>query len=267
MVRPYGYTQQIIETLDVIQDNSTNVYNYKGLNFLSKLSHKNNHLVICFHGAVQGRGTNRIVFRGYNYNLQNTDMVCVTDYLLNVYDDYKVNWTLSTKKYDVESIYEEVFDYIIHRRPYTKVIFTGTSAGGYPSLKFACTFHCTALLSNSQIYLEDYGAGTGWGMGHLKAMLAKNDDTLLYSDKEIETILCEHKPKHVILYNNINDSTYKRDLVPLLQYIKDNDLSHLFTIHTFEYTGVIPAGWTQHHIQFPGNQRHMHVLQQLIHTD
>ena len=63
---------------------------------------------------------------------------------------------MSTKKYNVEHIYVELFTYLIDKQKYNKVIFTGTSAGGFPSLKFACKFNCIALISNSQIYLEKH---------------------------------------------------------------------------------------------------------------
>jgi len=50
MVEAYGYKQQIINELNNIDNNTNNFYNYKGLNFLSKLSCQNENLVIIFHG-------------------------------------------------------------------------------------------------------------------------------------------------------------------------------------------------------------------------
>ena len=46
------------------------IYNYKGLNFLSKLSSKNENIVVSFHGATMGFGTERIFFRGYDWEIQ-----------------------------------------------------------------------------------------------------------------------------------------------------------------------------------------------------
>ena len=94
MVQAYGYKQQIINELNNIDNNTNNFYNYKGLNFLCKLSSKNKNLVISFHDAVPNNGTNRIIFHGYNYEIDDTNIVCISDYLINIYHEYKVNWTL-----------------------------------------------------------------------------------------------------------------------------------------------------------------------------
>ena len=157
MIKAYSYNQQIINDLNKIEDNSNNFYNYKGLNFLSRLQENNKNIVIIFHGAVQGEGVNRVVFRGYDWNINNTDIICISDFLLNKYHKYNINWSLETKKYKTDSIYKELFSYLISKKQYSNIIFTGTSAGGFPSIKFACMFNAIALISNSQIYIERYG--------------------------------------------------------------------------------------------------------------
>ena len=235
MVERYGYKQQIINELNNIDNDTNNFYNYKGLNFLCKLSSKNKNLVILFHGAVpdsvgETKGTNRVVFRGYNYEIDDTNIVCISDYLLNIYNEYRVNWTLSTYKHNVEYIYDELFTYLITQQKYSKVIFSGTSAGGFPSLKFACKFNCIALVSNSQIYLENYGGFKRGGFGGknyklgLLDILDKYNDEIIYKNKQIENIIDEFKPKKLIIYNNKKDTTYERDIVPLIQYINNKTL-------------------------------------------
>lgn len=260
----YGFKTINVSSLedDIIEGDFH--YNYKGLNFLSKLKSENKNLVIIFHGAVKGNGTDRIIFRGYNYEIDNTNIVCITDYLLNIYDDYKVNWTLSTDKHNVEYIYDEIFTYLINQQKYNKIIFTGTSAGGFPSLKFACKFNCSALISNSQIYLEEYGKNNGSGFYRLKNMVEKNNDKLIYKNKQIEFIIDEYKPKKVIIFNNKKDSTFKNDIVPLTQYINNSKISHLFQINLFDYDGIIPTGKDHHSIQFPGNKKHLNILREVI---
>ena len=85
VLEAYGYKQQIIKSLKNINDESENFYTYKNLSFLSKLKPDNRKLVIIFHGAVPGEGIDRIIFRGYNWKFKNTDVVCISDYLLNIY--------------------------------------------------------------------------------------------------------------------------------------------------------------------------------------
>lgn len=264
MAEAYGYKQQTINELNNIDNNTNNLYNYKGLFFLCKLSSTNKNLVIIFHGAVPGNGTNRIVFRGYDYKIDDTNIVCISDYLLNIYDKYKVNWTLSTDKHNVEYIYDDLFIYLIAQQKYSKVIFTGTSAGGFPSLKFACKFNCISLISNSQIYIEEYGKNEAHGFYHLKNMVEKNNDKLIYENKQIENIIDKFKPKKVIIFNNKKDSTYKRDIVPLIQYINNIKISHMFQINLFDYDGIIPTGKTHHNIQFPDNKKHIDILREFI---
>jgi len=48
MIYAYGYKQQIITDLNSINDSTNNFYNYKGLNFLSKLNSKNKNIVFFF---------------------------------------------------------------------------------------------------------------------------------------------------------------------------------------------------------------------------
>lgn len=262
MVKAYGYKQKKINELNNIDNDTNKFYNYKGLNFLCKLSSTNKNLVILFHGSIPCNGTNRIVFRGYDYKIDDTNLICISDYLLNIYDDYEVNWTLSTDKHNVEYIYDELFTYLINQQKYSKIIFTGTSAGGFPSLKFSCKFNCIALLSNSQIYLEENDC-----FYHLKNMVEKNNDKLIYKNKQIENIIHESKPKKVIIFNNKKDSTYKRHLFPLIQYINNNKISHLFQINLFDYDvdGFIPTRiLNHHHIQFPDNKKHIDILRELI---
>jgi len=270
MLEAYGYKQKTINELNSINNDTNNFYNYKGLNFLSKLSSQNENLVIIFHGAVQGNDTNRIVFRGYNYEIDNTNIICISDYLLNIYPEYLVNWTLSTDKHNVEYIYDELFMHLITQQEYSKVIFTGTSAGGFPSLKFACKFNCIALISNSQIYLEEYTLfkrgriNVNDGKYGLLDILDKYNDEIIYKDKQIEIIIHEYKPKQIIIYNNKKDYTYNRDVVPFIQYINDNKLSHLFQINLFDYDKNPAPGESCHGIQFPDNKKHLYILQEFI---
>ena len=254
----YGYTQIKIENLEEIQKKENNFYNFKGINFLSKMNPQNTKIVFLFHGASPQNVKQKVIFRGYDYDIKNTDIICISDYLLTIYDNYTINWTLPTKKHNVEFVYKEIIGYFLNKK-YEKIIMTGTSAGGYPSIKFACYFNATALVSNSQIYIEKYR-----GMNTLNKMLESHDDFLIYEEKEIEKIIQANKPQKIIIYNNKSDSTYKLDILPLLSFIEKNNLISYFEINLFDYNGIIPEGKSHHHIQFPDNKKHIEILKKYL---
>ena len=156
MLEAYGYKQQIINELNNIENDTYNFYNYKGLNFLSKLSSKNENIVVSFHGATKGFGTERIFFRGYDWEITNTDLICICDYLINIYNEVQLNWTLSTKKNESDNIYIELFKNIFDKKKYKNIIFTGSSAGGFPSIKFSSIFNSIAIIANPQLYVWKY---------------------------------------------------------------------------------------------------------------
>ena len=248
----YGYTQNNISNLLEISKSGNHFYNFKGLNFLCKMNPKNSKIVFIFHGARTNK--DEVIFRGFDYQIEGTDIICISDYLISIYEDYTVNWTLPTKKHNTDIIYYEIISTLLQKK-YQKVIFTGTSAGGYPSIKFACYFNAFALIANSQIYLEKYSRFQA-----LKKMLESYGDAVIYENKEIEKIIQNNKPKKIIIYNNKDDSTYERDIVPFLEFLKNKNLIHYFDFHIFSWTGPIPEGKTHHHIQFPGNKKHLEIL-------
>jgi len=266
----YGFQQKIIDNLKQIDNNSSNFYNYKGLSFLSKLSFQNNILVINFHGAVKGFGKERIIFRGFNYSIKNTDIVCISDFLMNIYDNYQVNWCLSSAKYNIDNIYKELFSFLIDCKSYKNVIFTGSSAGGYPSIYFASYFGKIALLSNPQIYLEKYGysqknSKNPWGFYQLAKMLADNGDSILYEPLAIEKHIKKYKPKKIIIYSNIYDiGTYKDHVLQFVEFLKKNQLNNLLELNIFE--GITPPeGKTNHEVNFPNGLSHLKIL--MYHID
>lgn len=264
----YGYKKTVINNLDNINNNSNNFYNYKGLNFLSKLKNKNKNIVIIFHGAISEnkKGKFNVIFRGYDYNIKDTDILCISDYLLDKYiNDYIVNWTLSTKKYSYcDKIYLELFKYLINQKKYINIFFTGTSAGGFPSIKFASYFNCTALISNAQLYLENYKKDNG--LYYLFNMLHKYGDELNYEKKEIEKIILNSVPKKIIYYQNKKDNssgfrTYD-NFLEFKNFIARLNLEHICDFHLFEYPGKLPKYIkSQHIIQFPEHKKHLDILQ------
>lgn len=268
MIEAYGYKSQNIDNLHNIDHNTNNFYIYKDLNFLSKLNSKNENLVITFHGALTDSmiGKFDIIFRGNDWLIDNTDIICITDILFSKYKSkFEVNWTLTTNKHpNTDMLYNELFEYIINHKRYKNVIFTGTSAGGFPSLKFGSFFNSIVIISNAQLYIENYFDNKG-----LK--LIKNyiddDDEVIYKNKMIEEIILQSQPKKIIYYQNTMDigpiphNSYS-DFLQFKIFIEKNNLNEICVFNDFHSN--TRRNWNQHSIQFPNNKKHIDILQEYI---
>ena len=270
MVEAYGYKQQIINELNNIDNNTNNFYNYKGLNFLSKLSCQNENLVIIFHGSIPNsqKGQYNAIFRGYHYTIDNTDIICISDYLLTKYkDNYTVNWSLSTKKHaNLDLLYNKLFEYIINTKIYKNIVFTGTSAGGFPSLKFGSFFNATVIISNSQLYIENYVNNRG--LAFIKRYI-DNDDEVIYENKMIEKIILQSKPKQIIYYQNKQDigpnphNSYG-DCIQFKNFLESNNLLNICEFFIFIPDNELSKNFNPHSIQFLDNKKHINILREFI---
>jgi hypothetical protein len=263
MLKIYDLEQQIITDLNKIDLNETTkkCYKYNDINFLTNIKKKSKNLFIFFHGSVPQSGTHRIIFRCHNYEIYNSDLLSITDGLINKYYDYKIGWFLSTKNYDFHSIYKSIFEYFINSNKYKRIIFSGTSAGGYPSLYWASYFNKIALISNSQIYLEEYGKKFNYGYSQLIEILTEKNDELIYEG--INNQILKSKPEKIIIFNNILDSTYDRDVIPFMDFIMRSKLENLVELNLFK-GGTPPIGKTQHHINFPNNLSYFEILHNYV---
>ncbi len=230
-ISAYNYVQKRINNLNKVKSNSNNFYQYKNINFLSKMKKKSKYLVVSIHGAVDlsdKKLDEKVIFRGYNYNISNTDIICISDGLLNLYDKYRVGYCLSTNKHNFENVYLEIFNYYIKKFKYKKVIFIGSSAGGYPSIHFACKFNQYAIVSNAQLYLEKYV--------HFKDLIKNfgKKEKIIYKNNQIEEDIFKSKPKKIIFYNNKLDKTYIDHTLPFLKFLKNNNLTNIIKLNLFE---------------------------------
>lgn len=238
-----------------IMINTKNSFKYKNINFYCNLKDNSTNLIIFFHGFVQGTGIDRIIYRGYNYCIDYTDIISISDGLLNVYDEFNIGWFLSTKKYKFDIIYKEIFKYFIYSKKYSKIIFTGSSGGGYPSIYWASYFNKIALISNSQLYIENYT----YHHKLLNNMINQKNDKLQYINKNIEKHILTYKPQKIILYNNIKDYTYNLHTIPFIKFFKNNNLENLLELHLF--SGVkTNSDQTEHTIFFPDNLKFNDIL-------
>ncbi|XWV25455.1 UDP-N-acetylglucosamine 2-epimerase [Tupanvirus deep ocean] len=185
-------------------------YIFEGAHYLYK-NNGNKYLIVSFHGAVK----NTIpmpVFRLYNRNYKNSDMLCISDGLLHKYKPkgLALAWFLSSEKYNMEEIYSKIIGHII--KNYTKILFIGTSGGGHAALYYACKFNGICLLGNSQIYLDKYKY-----YPTVVDTLEKNDDKLIIPN--IEEMVKNHPPKRIIISTNTKDTHhYQEHSIPFVKY-------------------------------------------------
>jgi hypothetical protein len=252
----YNFVIQYIDKLSDITKNQNIHYVYKDINFLLKSKKDNKKLIVLFHGAVRPNNDNlkRIVFRGYNYEINNCDILSLSDGLMNKYKDYVIGWFLSSKKYNFDEIYQEIINEIIKHGVYEKVIFTGTSAGGYPAIKYASIFNGHCLVSNSQLYLDKYNKMFS-GYNLLNDMLKENDDEIIYDG--IENILLDNRARKIVIYCNTYDYTYYVDLIKLLKFIGSNEIKNI-EIRLFEDCDSDDK--LIHQIMFPNKKTYGEIL-------
>lgn len=254
------YKQQKITNLQLIKKNSNNFYCYNDINFLSKLNHKNNNLVFVFHAAHKKCGENRITFRGFDWTIKNTDIVCISDRLITNYNELILSWYLSTSKYNNNNLYAEIIKYFINLKKYKKILFSGTSGGGYPALYYAAYFKQIAVIGNVQVYLEKYKH-----FSKLVQILEKNDDKLVYFGNDIEKCLIKSQPSNIIWYINTKDfHHYHHHHKPLVKFLKDNNYNNLLDIRLFKSPDILPPKKCHHHIHYPDNKKHCKILDEII---
>lgn len=246
--KSYGYSVISLDNVNNIKINSSNVYNYKNVSFLFKTLNKNDTLIISFHGAVKknSAGLKKVIFRGYDIPESLYDTLCISDALLNVYKHYKVNWYLSTNKHNFKDIYIEIIKSIINIKNYKNIIFTGSSAGAFPAILYASIFNGLAIIGNPILYPENYNVH----FNRHKQILESCNDSLLYKEKEIETLLSEKTPKKVIYYQNIKDGHCKTCCYSFMNFINTTDID--ISIILFNTDCKDP--FKQHGIVFPYNR-------------
>jgi len=254
--KAYDYIQNKINDLSEINLDITDnkFYNYEEINFLCKLNKGVTNLAVIFHGASQVTGKDRIVFRGYEFILKKADILSISDSLLNIYKENQYFWFLSTEKHKFHKKYRKIIEYFINSKKYKNIVFTGTSAGGYPSIYYASYFNKIAITSNPQLYLEKY-----IGFRQVSRNINQFEDKIGYENRQIERNIKNAKPVKIIIYCNKKDSTYKEHVIPFVKFMKSKDLQGLLELKYFEPSDI-PEDKIHHQILFPKNKKHVDIL-------
>ena len=202
-------------------------YKYKKCDFLYK-NNNNKYLLITFHASVN-INLELPIFRCYDFNEKNIDVLCISDMLMN-YRRYNKSKVMFDSCFylncnDEHSIYKEIVSSIIHK--YKKTVFFGTSSGGLPALIFSSYFNSIALLGNSPIYINDW-----WNIKNTKSVLNKQNKKLEILD--IEQYLLENgPPKLLILFTNVKDeiAPFEKHHKPLIDFFENKFPNNILPIY------------------------------------
>ena len=211
---------------DIIKGNFH--YNYKNCDFLFKKKQHSKYLLITFHASVD-INLQLPIFRCWDFNEDNIDVLCISDMLMNFRKYNKSKTDFDSCFYlncdNEHSIYREIISSVIHK--YNKSIFFGTSAGGLGALIFASYFNSIALLGNSPLYINDW-----WNIENTKCVLKKEKKNLEILDIE-DFLLKNGPPKLLILFTNVKDeiSPFKKHHQPLINFFENKFPNHILPIY------------------------------------
>ena len=208
-MKNYNFTETTIGTLDDIDYNCIHKthYKFKDNDFLFKRNPESQILTVLCHGRAP-KGSYPI-FRGYNYNLTQTDTLSLSDKLQ------------SQTKLEVAYYLHYVADYInivnhvFKQGKYHKILFFGTSSAGFITLFMASFFQQYAFIANAFIYSNN---------NHYRQLeeYCKRYDKKYGIRMEIQSVFKHYGfPKRVFLFSNKSDSIHIKNTKPFL--INNND--------------------------------------------
>lgn len=241
----YPYVKKLLTKLNQLDHKQHLHYVYNQVHFLYKpVLDKNRKLVVYTHGSKNNH--QMPIFRGYNCNIKNHSILCLSDTTLHKYsNDLDMIWYLDTSKYKFFDIMVQIVRHIIDTGNYKDVIFYSSSAGSLVVIKLASIFEKIVCLSNAQLFLDKYP----YYSVLKKYLLEKNDDI----DDIIDVIQIFKKygyPSKMIIYQNIADTHhYEEHYLPFIKQItEDKELYDnlydkiVFKLHNTTQKGKNPHG-------------------------
>ena len=198
----YNFTINTIDSLDEINyDVNKNIrYKYLGNQFLYKRNPKNKILTVCFHGRAP-KGSYPI-FRGYNYTLSHSDILSLADKL-----QPKLNLEVTFYLHFIAD-YIQIIKKIFEEGNYSKILFFGSSSGGFIALFLASYFQQHAFLANAFIYPTNK---------HYRQLKEKCKGTNFAIRMDIKSVIQQYGfPETLHLFSNKADSIHVKNAKPFL---------------------------------------------------
>lgn len=127
-------------------------------------------------------------------------------------------------------------------------------------------FNSIALISNSQLYIENYVNNRGLKL--VKDIVDENDE-VIYSEKLIEKYVLHQQPKKIYYYQNKEDicpsphNSYG-DCIQFKKFLENNNLENICEFVIFTPNNEVSKNVHPHSIQFPYNKKHIKMLDNII---
>ena len=224
-------------------------YTYKSIDFLTDVKTCKN-LVVLFHGI--GNSSIYPIFRGYNYNFENSMVMSISDPLIKYYNEVNIGWYLDTEKYpNTTNTINEILNYLKKLCQIKNIIFVSNCSGALISLKLACIMNEYCLIANPHTILKsnDTFVHGHWNDDSLKngfRMPLKSEDNYK-KVKILHQILIENNdkicsfemldsrtffelyglPKKLVCFTHKKDYTVDW-LLKLKEYFKKNDKKKIY---------------------------------------
>lgn len=234
-------------------------FRYKNFDFYYLHRSRSLNTLVSFHAAVSP-SIDLPVFRGHNWNIDNANILCVSDYTLARYRDFNkskipfdATFFQPTKNINTEKVLTDVIRFVVDYNSGDSIMF-GTSAGGLAALKYSCYFDSVALIGNAEFFLESW-----WNFPNTANIIKQQNDEIFYPDI-FQWIKEFGPPKRLVLSSNVFDEmTYDKHHAPLISFFKNFYPDKIFEIrHCEKHTGKF------HTSHFPENTPHKGLIKNLL---
>jgi hypothetical protein len=256
LINAYGFRQSEISSLSSIDAHKESVYKYKTAYFLYKPVYAARKLLIIFNGALRRSMAGTLVFRGYNYSFDDACVLCIADSALINHPCLLLSWYVDLGGAEYNNVYREIVDYIYALIQPASALFTGTSGGGLPAVRYAGIYSQSALISNSQIFPEEY-------FYHKDIIEYASSCGVQYDTEAFGLIGSIGAPKEIIMYQNIHDAHhYRFHYLPFVEHCVDLNLP----IAPFAFSDALEdsSSGNAHTLQFPSSKSHKQVIDEWL---
>lgn len=173
-------------------------------------------LVVAFHGGMPINSKAKPLFYQRDLDLPGVDVLSLADANIHRLSKWPyIAWFFGTEKNPVHLTYERTIGMFVRSQQYARVVFLGSSAGGFPALKFGTMFQGEVLLACPILSPRDYSS-----FSSVEEDLRRDGDRIVGPDTARGIFAAYGYPKRVWLCYNVlddHDWGYSRHILPFLR--------------------------------------------------